>query len=156
MTLDAPTALALAGALAALVWLIIRLSLRPLEQRLDRWEAKLETKLDQIKDEIDLGNMIDVRIARHERACPKGGNGRTPAMSAGHVVGALVLAALLLWACSGCASNPMAAPAEAFLDTVGTEYLTYVEADPALDESAKQARRANVQAFRWLVEEARK
>jgi hypothetical protein len=59
----------------------------------------------------------------------------------------------LLLAC-GCQTNPMTAPARAFLDSVGPEYLAYVEADPTLDEAARRARRANCAAFRLLVEEA--
>jgi hypothetical protein len=69
----------------------------------------------------------------------------------------LVAVIVLLGICSaGCKSNPLIEPADAFCNTVGTEYLKYVEADPNLDESGKQARRTNVAAFKALIEEAKK
>jgi len=56
--------------------------------------------------------------------------------------------------CGGCQLNPLVKPAQAFMDTAGKEYLEYVEKDITLDNSSKRARRANVEAFRMLIEEA--
>jgi hypothetical protein len=57
---------------------------------------------------------------------------------------------------AGCKSNPLAGPSLAFVNTVGVEYLAYVEADDKLDADAKKARRVNVEAFKLLAEEANK
>lgn len=71
----------------------------------------------------------------------------------------LILAVLfllfLLSLFSGC-QNPLVKPARAFVDTVGSEYLEYVENDATLGEGAKRARRANVEAFLMLINEAEK
>ncbi len=55
---------------------------------------------------------------------------------------------------AGCC--PLARPARTFLDTVGTEYLDYVEADPNLDEDEKRIRRQHVGSFGRAVLEAEK
>jgi hypothetical protein len=55
----------------------------------------------------------------------------------------------------GCQTNPMIKSAESFVNTVGTEYLVYVEKDDSLQDSGKRARRMNVEAFKILIEEAK-
>lgn len=62
-------------------------------------------------------------------------------------IGALCLA--------GCNGNPLKAPATTFVNSVGGEYLAYVEADTTLTEEQKQIRRTHVESFRAAVEEAR-
>lgn len=56
---------------------------------------------------------------------------------------------------TGC-QNPLLESSKAFLNTVGPEYLKYVEEDPTLDSNAKHARRINVEEFKAIIEEAEK
>jgi hypothetical protein len=69
---------------------------------------------------------------------------------------AMIVLFFLLMSLFGCQTNPMIEPSECFVNTVGTEYLIYVEADKRLPEGGKRARRMNVEAFRRLIEEAKK
>jgi hypothetical protein len=68
----------------------------------------------------------------------------------------LIVLFLVALAMAGCKSNPLAESSLAFVNTVGPEYLVYVEADTALDADGKKARRMNVEAFKLLAEEANK
>ena len=61
--------------------------------------------------------------------------------------------ALCLGGCFG--SNALKAPATTFLNSVGGEYLAYVEADANLSDEQKQIRRTHVESFRAAIEEAR-
>lgn len=148
--LDPSTAIALVGVIAALLWLIIRLALRPIEQTLQRWESTLA----QVKSETDLANIIDVRINHHKETCHRARAHDKP--TAAGIVAAVLIALLLAILSCSCATNPMVPPAQAFVDTVGMEYIEYVEADPKLNEDARRARRANVEAFKMLIKEAQK
>ena len=58
----------------------------------------------------------------------------------------------LLLIAPGCC--PLARPARTFLDSVGAEYLDYVEADAELDDDARRIRRQHVASFRHAIEEA--
>lgn len=63
----------------------------------------------------------------------------------------------LLLTASACQTNPLIDPVDEFVNvTVGPEYLYYVETDPKLDASSKEARKMNVEAMRRLILEAQK
>ena len=65
MNLDVTTALSIIGATSALVWLIIRLSLRPVESDV----AEIKAVISKVKSEEELKRMIRVDIMRHEKEC---------------------------------------------------------------------------------------
>jgi hypothetical protein len=65
MTLDLVSALAIIGATSSLVWLILRLSLKPIEKEL----LEIREKMGQVKSEEDLKRMMQLEVAKHERGC---------------------------------------------------------------------------------------
>lgn len=65
---------------------------------------------------------------------------------------AIALLAGGLFVLAGCC--PLARPARTFLDTVGVEYLDYVDADEALTADDKRIRRQHVGSFARAVLEA--
>lgn len=75
-------------------------------------------------------------------------------MKTGHWIVLIVVISLLGMASTGCKTNPLADASLAFVETVGPEYVAYVEADPQLNADDKAARVNNVAAFRMLAEEA--
>ena len=66
-------------------------------------------------------------------------------------IGAACLFLIVLTACGCCVQKPAA---KAFIDSVGADYLQYVEADTALTPAEKAIRRANVDDFAATVEAA--
>lgn len=61
----------------------------------------------------------------------------------------LAALAIVAASCGGCSAVPNidAAAERATYDAVAPEYLEYVEADPGLDEAAKQNRRSTVKTW---------
>lgn len=93
-------ACAIVTSCVSLCWLIMRLSLRPLEDRMNRQSEILR----QVKGAEDLSNLIDKHVNDHANSCPKGERVDVrPAISAGGVVAALSIVVLLAMLC-GCAS----------------------------------------------------
>ena len=70
----------------------------------------------------------------------------------------LALAALAGAAlCAGCSTNAaLVRASDQFHKSIGAEYLTYVEADPALQEGQKAIRRQAVASFGLAIQEAKK
>ena len=71
------------------------------------------------------------------------------------IINILIFVMFIIFIC-GCVVNPMIEPAKNFVNTVGKEYIEYVDKDESLDENAKRARRINVEAFKMLIEKAGK
>lgn len=65
MTIDIVSALGIIGATSSLVWLILRLSLKPIEKEL----MEIRDKVDDVKTEEDLKRMMQIEIVKHERGC---------------------------------------------------------------------------------------
>lgn len=68
-----------------------------------------------------------------------------------------VLSVLVLsWGCAGCACGLLGEAGSIFVQSVGAEYLEYVDGDEGLSADDKSIRRIHVESFRRAVEEARK
>ena len=53
---------------------------------------------------------------------------------------------------TGCSTNPLLEPADMFANqTVGPEYVKYVQADTKLSDTEKKMRLNNVEAFKKLI-----
>ena len=65
MTLDVPGALAIVGSVGGLVWLIIRLSLRPIETGLNTLNLQLAKLIT--REEVE--RLIELRMAQHVQRC---------------------------------------------------------------------------------------
>lgn len=65
MQMTVPEALAIVGSVGALVWLIIRLSMRPIEQGL----LRLEQGLEHLVTREEVERLVELRIAQHIQMC---------------------------------------------------------------------------------------
>lgn len=139
--IDGATACAIVTACVLLCGFIMRLCLRPTEQRLDRHEKILEV----VKGPDDLSNLIDKHvskgIANHAATCPKGApdNPRQAGMTPGHLLTALVLALLLACLACSCSSvNPVYDPSGRVIkvETAKFPFGPDVEYERAWDELA--------------------
>ena len=66
----------------------------------------------------------------------------------------LILILIILIATSCQSDKALAKASKSYLDTAGTEYESYVMADPKLDAISKRVRIRNAKAFRKAVTEA--
>ncbi len=65
----------------------------------------------------------------------------------------VLLSSFLIAACGfGCVNRQLAESYGQYLDTAGTEYVEYIESDPALDDNDKAIRRANHEHARRTVD----
>jgi hypothetical protein len=102
--------LALAGAIGALMWLIIRLAVQPVADDVAELKNSLRPMELKLKSEAELARMISAQVWDHKEACRLDREKREEKerdrqrLSAGHVVAAIVVAALLGWLTVGCAS----------------------------------------------------
>jgi len=98
-------ALALAGAIGALVWLIIGLAVKPIAEDVADLKQSFRPMELKLKSEAELARMIAVQVNEHKESCRREQReDRERRLSSGHVVAAIVLAALLGWLTVGCAT----------------------------------------------------
>lgn len=133
-------ALALAGAIGALMWLIIRLAVQPVADDVAELKNSLRPIELKLKSEAELARMIAVQVGEHEKCCRIERDKREEKqqrdreqqrLSAGHVLAAIAIAALLAWLSMGCATYEVDAATGTgtsygfFRDLSVTERVTY-------------------------------
>ncbi len=63
----------------------------------------------------------------------------------------LIVTAGICLTLTGCVNRQLTESYDQYLDTIGTEYLQYIESDPALNDNDKAIRQANHEHARQTV-----
>jgi hypothetical protein len=127
-------AVALATGIGGLVWLIIKLAIQPIAEDVAYLKVSLRPMELKLKSEQELARMIQIQVSEHKDYCRREREEREAMqhrLSAGHIVAAVIIAALLALLSTGCATyevDPATGTGTSygmFRDLAVTERITY-------------------------------